>query len=78
MPERPAYIDESFQEHDSEGFYVLAATVLGHGAAEIGTLLKGLAAHRSPGKLHWRDRALGTGAQRQSASLALMHSMWLR
>jgi hypothetical protein len=53
VPERPAYIDESFQEHDSEGFYVLAAAVLGHGSAEIGTLLKGLAAHRSPGKLHW-------------------------
>jgi hypothetical protein len=53
VPERPAYIDESFQEHDSEGFYVLAAAVLGHGSAEIGTLLKGLAARRSPGKLHW-------------------------
>ncbi|MGH3802034.1 MAG: hypothetical protein ACRDTD_18240 [Pseudonocardiaceae bacterium] len=53
MQERPAYIDESFQEHDSEGFYVLAAAMLGHGAAEIRTLLQGLAAHRLPSKLHW-------------------------
>lgn len=55
MPERQAYIDESFQEHDTEGFYVLAAAVLGHDAAEIRTLLQGLAAHRLPGKLHWTE-----------------------
>jgi hypothetical protein len=55
MPGWPAYIDESFQEHHSEGFYVLAAAVLEHGAAEIRSLLQGLAAHRSPGKLHWTE-----------------------
>jgi hypothetical protein len=34
---------------------VLAAAVLGHNAAEIRTLLQGLAAHRLPGKLHWTE-----------------------
>lgn len=55
MPERQAYLDESFREHDTEGFYVLAAAVLGHDADEIRTLLQGLVAHRSPGKLHWAE-----------------------
>ncbi|WP_308258922.1 DUF3800 domain-containing protein [Pseudonocardia sp. H11422] len=55
MPEPLAYIDESFHEHDAEGFYVLAAAVLAQEADEIGALLQGLAAHRSPGKLHWTE-----------------------
>ena len=54
MPERQAYLDESFQEHDTEGCYVLAAALLGHDATEI-RILQGLAAHRLPGKLHWTE-----------------------
>jgi hypothetical protein len=70
MPERSAYVDESFQEHPRLGFYVLAAAVFDHEVEAARAAMLELRGTRRIPKLHWtemdgddRARAAATVAQ---------------
>ncbi|MFF3166765.1 hypothetical protein [Streptomyces sp. NPDC003273] len=53
---KTAWLDESFREHESAGFYIIAATVLD--PATVGTArltMRGLKGPRDTAKLHWNE-----------------------
>jgi hypothetical protein len=62
-------VDESFREHDSSGFYVLAAAVFEADADEARLAMLALRGRRRVGKLHWNEmmRAIGGARVRSSA-----------
>jgi hypothetical protein len=55
LSERTAFIDESFHEHPTEGFYVLAAALFDTGAEEARDAMLRLRGHRRTEKLHWHE-----------------------
>lgn len=77
---RTAFADESFSEHPTAGFYVLAAVVLDSTSGEevreamLG-LRQRLRGRRANDKLHWNHLARGQREQavKQVAALACLH-----
>ncbi|MFJ6211756.1 hypothetical protein ACIQGZ_00160 [Streptomyces sp. NPDC092296] len=73
---RAAWLDESFQEQDSAGFYILAAAVIEPDAADtVREAMRGLRGRRATAKAHWtemdhRDRC---AAARLVAGLPGLH-----
>lgn len=56
MPGCTAYVDESFREHATNGFYVLAAAVFDPAdAAEARRAMLALRGNRRTDKLHWSE-----------------------
>lgn len=56
-PGRCAWSDESFDEADGAGFYIIAAAIIDEGAREHARyeMLRLRGARRGPGKLHWTE-----------------------
>ncbi|MFD4347533.1 hypothetical protein ACFWQ6_22190 [Streptomyces coelicoflavus] len=53
---RTAWLDESFREHDTAGFYIIAATVLEPSATDATReTMRRLKGPRSTAKLHWHE-----------------------
>ncbi|AGS73862.1 hypothetical protein [Streptomyces collinus] len=53
---RTAWLDESFREHETAGFYIIAATVLDPAVAGTARLtMRGLKGPRDTAKLHWNE-----------------------
>lgn len=50
-----AYVDESFHEHPTAGFYVLAAAVFDRDAEDARKAMLGLRGGRRTDKLHWNE-----------------------
>ncbi len=62
-----AYVDESFHEHPTAGFYVLAAAVFDGESDDARQAMRGLRGGRRTDKLHWNemdDRQQKTAAQK--------------
>lgn len=54
---RSAWSDESFQEHDSSGFYIIAAAIVPAAAEETARAeMLRLRGKHAPAKLHWTKR----------------------
>lgn len=70
-----AYVDESFHEHPTDGFYVLAAAVFSAEAEEARQTMLGLRGRRRVDKLHWNemDSRQQTGAAQAVAGLPGMY-----
>ncbi|MFI7396434.1 hypothetical protein [Streptomyces tendae] len=53
---RTAWLDESFREHDTAGFYIIAATILEPSATDATReTMRRLKGPRSTAKLHWYE-----------------------
>jgi hypothetical protein len=55
MPQRVAYLDESFREGDRSGFYVLAAAVFETDHDQAREAMRTLRGRRRTAKLHWHE-----------------------
>lgn len=55
MVELVAYVDESFHEHPTAGFYVLAAAVFDVDSEDARQVMRGLRGGRRTDKLHWNE-----------------------
>lgn len=67
MVERVAYVDESYREHETGGFYVLAAAVFDENDDRARAAMLGLRGGRRVSKVHWnemdvRDRGAAVAA----------------
>ncbi|MFE6697388.1 hypothetical protein [Streptomyces sp. NPDC057718] len=53
---RTAWLDESFREHESNGFYIIAGTILDPASeADARLAMRGLKGPRHTAKLHWTE-----------------------
>ncbi|MDX3099032.1 hypothetical protein PV417_31780 [Streptomyces sp. ME19-03-3] len=53
---KTAWLDESFREHESAGFYIIAATILDPASTGTARLtMRGLKGPRDTTKLHWNE-----------------------
>src|SRR4051794_20228497 len=55
MRECTAYVDESYREHDTAGFYVLAAAIFESGQGEAREAMLDLRDGKRIDKVHWHE-----------------------